>query len=67
MSAQARESVAAPAGFGYGVLVATLGCALIALPAALRSGAPLPLSWLALWGSAALMAAPVAGAWRVAR
>jgi len=67
VSAQARESVAAPAGFGYGVLVATLGCALIALPAALRSGAPLPLSWLALWGSAALMAAPVAGAWRVAR
>jgi len=70
VSAEARESVALGAGFGYGLFVATLCAALAALPAALRAssaGASLPMAWLALWGAAALMSGPIAGAWRVAR
>lgn len=70
MSAEARSALSAFTGFGYGLFVATLGCAVAALPGALRAasaGASLPLAWLALWGSAALMVGPVAGAWRAAR
>lgn len=60
----------APASGGYALAVATLGSAVIVIPAALRAatgGAGLAMAWLALWGSAALMIAPVAGACRVAR
>lgn len=63
------ESSATVAG-GYALAIATLGSAAIAVPAALRAagaGASLGLAFVALWGSAALMLAPVAGAMRVAR
>ncbi len=60
----------ARASGGHALAVATLGSAVIVVPAALRAsagGAGLAMAWLALWGSAALMIAPVAGAYRVAR
>lgn len=65
---RARQGVYAQ--FALGSMVATLGMAIAALPAALRvsaHGVSLLAAWLALWGSAALMTAPAAGALRIAR
>lgn len=56
--------------FGEGLLIATVATALVAVPAALRAGSggvSLPLAWIALWGSAALVIAPVAASFRIAR
>lgn len=60
----------ARAAASTGLAIATLGSAVIVVPAALRAaggGAGLIVAWVALWGSAALMIAPVAAAWRLAR
>jgi hypothetical protein len=52
---------------GSGLLFATLGCFVIALPAALRSSASLVMAWLVLASSTALVLAPAAALLRVAR
>jgi hypothetical protein len=64
------KAAEARAAASTGLAIATLGSAVIVVPAALRAaggGAGLLVAWVALWGSAALMIAPVAAAWRLAR
>ena len=52
----------------WALMASTLSCAVVAVVAALRvSGASRTMVWVALWGSASLMVAPVAGALRIAR
>ncbi len=53
-----------------GLLMGSLGAALAVVPAALRvsqAGATFVVAWLVLWGSAALLVSPFAGALRLAR
>lgn len=52
---------------GSGLLFGTLGCFVIALPAALRTSASFVLAWLVLAASTALVLAPAAALLRVAR
>lgn len=52
----------------WALLSSTLACAVVALVAALRvSDVSMATAWVALWGSASLMVAPVAAALRAAR
>jgi hypothetical protein len=56
-----------PPAFAAGLLLGVMAAALVAIPATLRFPSNAALAWLGLWGAAALVIGPVAGAARIAR
>ena len=68
MSSEAEPASHRFEEFSWALFSSTVCCVVVALVAAARvSGTSTATAWVALWGSASLMVAPVAGALRVAR